>query len=329
MLTETILCPVYISIPSAISSEVPRFSKTEPPSASLSIASGKAIRLASIIQSPARECLAENSSSYRTPDKMPTTFHDFQNLPPELRLRIWTLSLPPPRLVPLTYSPIAQSPYKFDWDGCTSTAPIPAILHINSESRAYATGGRNGYALSINLIHTPPKIWFNYSTDVLYFSKPTRGKCFTGRGLLESFGNFHNATSLMDPKELRKVKRLAVNTELFKTRWLSHGRRNEEDPLLFQFWEHMRSKFLGLEDITFVIPNQPLNDTAKLPHSGVFLPVEWLREKELQDRAEDFSRRVEKVLSTLNGVVHSSVGPVQWITPYWKILVLQESCNTI
>ncbi|EPE35444.1 hypothetical protein GLAREA_11143 [Glarea lozoyensis ATCC 20868] len=334
MLTETIPCPVYISSPSAISSEVLRSLKTDPPSASLFTASGlyrvpgiSEVRLASIIQSTTRQILRANSSSHRTPDEAPTTFHGFQNLPPELRLRIWALSLPPPRLVPLTYSPISQSPYKCDWDGCTSTCPIPAILHVNRESRTYATG-RNGFALSLNLIYTQPKIWFNHSTDVLYFSEPSRRKYFIGRGLLESFGNFHNATSLIDRKELGRIKRLAIDVDLFKTRWLNNGRRNEEDPLLFQFWEHMRSKFIGLEDITFVLPNQALNATAKLPHSGVFLPVEWLREKELEERAEYFSRRVEKVVSMLGGVLHSSAGPVQWRVPYWRILVPEQSCNT-
>lgn len=59
------------------------------------------------------------------------TFHPFQLLPTELRLQIWNYSLPPPRL--LNYILLT-------WlkGNASSFQAIPALLHVNAESRAVA-----------------------------------------------------------------------------------------------------------------------------------------------------------------------------------------------
>jgi hypothetical protein len=256
------------------------------------------------------------------PADAPTNFHCFPNVCPELRLRIWALIIPPPRLVPLTHSRLPKSSLNnHDRSGCTSTAPIPAILHVNRESRAFAMLDK-GYTLSLNLIHRQPKIWFNYSTDVLYFSKPSRRRRSTPGDILEAFQNFHDVSHLVDPKELNKVGSLAVDVGLFKTAW--QGRRcSEEHSLLLQFWHNVKSKFRRVEDITFVYPNNS-SDSGSMPHySGVFLPVEWLREEELRQKVEDFRRMIKQALSIVGEVECSTTSSEKWTIPEWKIVVIE------
>lgn len=75
-------------------------------------------------------------------------FPRFTHLPPELRLKIWLLTLPPPRLVPLTYTSTTSTTSPPSSRGCTSRAPIPVALHINHESRVLAL---SYYKLSFGL----------------------------------------------------------------------------------------------------------------------------------------------------------------------------------
>jgi hypothetical protein len=250
-------------------------------------------------------------------------FHCFPNLCPELRLRIWTLIIPPPRFVPLTNSRLPpSSSHNHDRSGCTSTAPIPAILHVNRESRAFAMLDK-GYTLSLNLIHRPPKIWFNYSTDVLYFSKPSKRRRSTEGDILEAFQNFHDVSHLVDPRELNKVRRLAVNVALFKTAWQGNRRGSEEDSLLLQFWHNIEAKFRRVEDITFVFPDNSLDDRSTTQRSCVFLPVEWLREEELLMKIEDFRRRVKQAFLIVGEVERSNTSSEKWTIPEWKIVVIE------
>src|ERR1700744_2825618 len=91
------------------------------------------------------------------------SFHLFPQLPAEIRLAIYTLSLSTPRLVPVTYQsrtyagglPFAK---RHQW-GCTSPAPIPALLHVCRETRALAL---EHYDLSFKLSgpNLPAKVWF-------------------------------------------------------------------------------------------------------------------------------------------------------------------------
>ncbi|KAG4415972.1 hypothetical protein IFR04_010922 [Cadophora malorum] len=69
------------------------------------------------------------------------TFHLFPNLPLELRNQIWTLSLPPPRLIPLQTEKGTihisgrhpNIPFLHVW--CTTRRPVPSLLHTCRESR--------------------------------------------------------------------------------------------------------------------------------------------------------------------------------------------------
>ncbi|KAH7418261.1 hypothetical protein BKA64DRAFT_194725 [Cadophora sp. MPI-SDFR-AT-0126] len=60
-------------------------------------------------------------------DSISPSFHVFRQLPPELRLRVWSLALPPPRVIELTWMSQARS--------VTSKSITPAILHACQESR--------------------------------------------------------------------------------------------------------------------------------------------------------------------------------------------------
>ena len=253
------------------------------------------------------------------PSHVANRFPRFRDLPPELRQRIWTLMLPDTRFVPITYCPISHSPPSKAYGGCTSTSAVPSILQVNRESRIYA---KSKYALSLNLMHAPPKIWFDYSVDVLYFARLNKRKRSSSGGIVESFRNFHNATSLIEPSELSKVKKLAVDVDLFDTRLLSSQGCHEEDPLFIQFWEIVRSKYRGLESVVFVMPGKTTSDATTLPRSGIFLPIEWLCKKELQGQIEDFNRRVDNASSVLREIDHASDRLARWRTPAWEVLAL-------
>jgi hypothetical protein len=210
----------------------------------------------SIYKSSPRRLSPNDNLPQRKPTDAPTSFHYFPHLCSELRLQIWELSLPPPRLVPPTHSRIPpSSPNNNDWSGCTSTAAIPTILHVNRDSRAFAMIDK-GYSLSLNLIHRQPKIWFKFSIDVLYFSNPSRRRRSTGGDILEAFQNFHDASLLVDPRELNQVRRLAANVGLFKTRWVGNRRCSEEDTLLLQFWQNVKNKLPQVHDVTFYFPQE-------------------------------------------------------------------------
>ncbi|KAE8446672.1 hypothetical protein EG329_011715 [Mollisiaceae sp. DMI_Dod_QoI] len=126
-------------------------------------------------------------------------FHCFSQLPTELRIKIYALSLPGPRLVPIHYlspakslspcpsPPRFTSPYlphkricsstslltasqinerKKEWIGCTSPAAIPALLHVCHESRALAM---QYYTLSFRLAGPEDmfkeKVWFSNNSS--------------------------------------------------------------------------------------------------------------------------------------------------------------------
>ena len=196
---------------------------------------------------------------------------------------------------------------------------------MSRESRAYLTG-IGGYELSFNLIHTAPKIWFAPLQDILYFNVPPRPRdSRRGSRELEAFRNFSNTLSLVDAKQLRKVRKLAVEVALFGTlrrRW-GYGREHEDDPLLVQFWEYVTTKLLGLEEIIFIIPDDGGDDTARAPYLRVFLPVEWLREKELQGKVEDLSRRIKLALRSMQ-IEDGAVRNKSRTLPKWKVVVLEE-----
>jgi len=94
-------------------------------------------------------------------------FTIFPTLPAELRLKIWEFALPGPRVVEikapdcifLEGDPIASLDF-------TSACAVPTPLHVNSEAREVAL---QHYQLSFATGTFPPRIYFCFERDTLYF----------------------------------------------------------------------------------------------------------------------------------------------------------------
>jgi hypothetical protein len=87
----------------------------------------------------------------------PTEFPRFNELKKYIRKRIWHFALPRARMIKLTKTPNAADIY--------STAPVPAILHANRESRALAL---RYYRLAFAPEGGIAKTYFDFSRDYLY-----------------------------------------------------------------------------------------------------------------------------------------------------------------
>jgi hypothetical protein len=226
---------------------------------------------------PTSPPLSTSPSPSTTSTTSSPQFPLFTHLPPELRLKIWLLTLPPPRLVPLTYTSITStSPPSLG--GCTSPAAIPVTLHINHESRVLAL---SYYTLSFGLsgsISTSPsldptispssslenKIYFAPArNDILFFGLPTHHATHQ-QNQQEAIKSFLHACTLVSPTStgFGTVKRLAVQKSLFTSpstpypspSWIEGGGAGGKTTTLHLriFWERIRRSFTSVEEVLFV-----------------------------------------------------------------------------
>ncbi|OTB11740.1 hypothetical protein K445DRAFT_26228 [Daldinia sp. EC12] len=107
----------------------------------------------------------------------PTTFNKFNQLPPELRIKIWQYAMPDPRTVVVKspYPGQKQTPRSLE-EGISdsysqgetwySNTQIPALLHVNAEARYEAL---KHYQLSLGVGGLQPRIYVDFSRDTLFF----------------------------------------------------------------------------------------------------------------------------------------------------------------
>ncbi|KAI2784651.1 hypothetical protein F4815DRAFT_130778 [Daldinia loculata] len=107
----------------------------------------------------------------------PTTFSKFNELPPELRIKIWQHAMPGPRTV-VVKSPYAgqkQTPRSLEeavldsysqGETWYSTTQIPALLHVNAEARYEAL---KHYKLSLGVGNIQPRVYVDFNRDTLFF----------------------------------------------------------------------------------------------------------------------------------------------------------------
>ncbi|KAI1084181.1 hypothetical protein F5B20DRAFT_287240 [Whalleya microplaca] len=107
----------------------------------------------------------------------PTTFSQFNQLPPELRIKIWQHAMPEARTV-VVKSPYTKQrsisksleaallpPHDHE-ESWYSTTQIPALLHVNAEARYEAL---KQYKISLGVGNAPPRIYVDFSRDTLFF----------------------------------------------------------------------------------------------------------------------------------------------------------------
>ncbi|KAG9253945.1 uncharacterized protein F5Z01DRAFT_674821 [Emericellopsis atlantica] len=137
-------------------------------------------------------------------------FHLFSQLPPEIRLRIWSLNLPQTsRLIPINAntpsspSNSKQSSPSRGASGCTTTIPVPPNLHVCSESRLHAL---QTFTPSFGFARTQGRIPFDSSRDMVYFPRLP--------GLAASSSSFRSFLLLCCPDELSRLRRVAVHEDV-------------------------------------------------------------------------------------------------------------------
>ncbi|KAK1987041.1 hypothetical protein LZ30DRAFT_746078 [Colletotrichum cereale] len=179
------------------------------------------------------------------PTRASSNFHLFPRLPMELRLKIWTFNLPPPRVVPircgaksLTFASAADLP-RPPTSGCTSYAPVPVNLHVCRESRHEALAS---YRLSFGMTRNPGQILFDNAQDVLYFGARD--------GYMASGAQFLTVMTLCDPADLAGVRHLAINDSLF---WIDGLYQSMSAAnLTVEVLKHIRLRMPRLERLVFV-----------------------------------------------------------------------------
>jgi hypothetical protein len=267
-----------------------------------------------------------------------TTFSLFAYLPTELRLKIYQTSLSSPRVVPLHFLSPTTDPRRhshLSHHGCTSAAPIPALLHVSRESRALA---QEYYALSFNLHGCsdllPPKIWFShgkpsYNNDILYFGPQA--------GYLAAFKHFITAMAVLDPSELLKVRKLAVHEDLFVQvrrergpfEWNPYASRSKDaliDRCIHDFWEQVRRKFKNVQEVLIIGPGmedailstQPHVDSACTTMELAMVPYERQKDAGRYHHHESLYSKVVRAVGRLEARESA------WRAPSWRVLTFQD-----
>ncbi|KAI0118620.1 hypothetical protein GGR51DRAFT_127062 [Nemania sp. FL0031] len=182
------------------------------------------------------------------PDSSEPSFHLFSQLPPELRLMIWSFTLPGPRIISLRCEPRpATQGGSYEPEGplhgkpmlqCRSPAPVPTTLHVCGESRYEAL---RRYKLLFGIGGAPGTIYFDPLSDALYFGS-------RGREDLTTF------MAVVSPPDKAMVRHIAVNEALISGRhWLN---RPPVTPSPQQVTERLicqvRARFRNLRRLTFV-----------------------------------------------------------------------------
>ncbi|PVH74058.1 hypothetical protein DL98DRAFT_519534 [Cadophora sp. DSE1049] len=185
-----------------------------------------------------------------------TEFHLFSSLPLEIRLRIYTLSLPNPRLIPLVYIPpstliVASQQHQHQQHNQSVIPSLLPPLHITQStirtpkfsppSLLHTTHGSRAFSLALYIpclplcgLPCPPQQTLYLPThDIVYFPSlasplPLPLSTFNrDSNLNASFTNFASIHTLAIPLSLMFVRRLAVSEDVFlgveKGRWRRRG----------------------------------------------------------------------------------------------------------
>lgn len=115
----------------------------------------------------------------------------FNKLSLDLRLMVWGLCMPP-RIVEIHFDRRAGF--------CLPANPIPVLLHLNQETRAFAL---KHYELAFGNEDYEATIYFNFKVDTLYI----------GAGNVE-YGDREERLRAFGIENTRNVKHLAIDSEL-------------------------------------------------------------------------------------------------------------------
>ncbi|CAG8981781.1 hypothetical protein HYALB_00004723 [Hymenoscyphus albidus] len=199
-----------------------------------------------------------------------------------------------------------------------------------------------GFELSFGALFTEPKVWFRAGVDILWFSSGDGSKVVRNGADerepggstegLEECKRFIQVVTLVDPHSLSKVRHLAVEDGFFGSYMQdlsSSAARTQgcgvldEDWRMLQFWESIKRKFAGLEEVTFYLGSGEgvkMDRGGRRPSfPGLFLPVEWLRERECKERIRRLQERLENAVGFVGRQGIGGDGFDKWTAPRWRI----------
>ncbi|KAF4983882.1 hypothetical protein FZEAL_823 [Fusarium zealandicum] len=217
-------------------------------------------------------------------------FQYFCRLPTELRLKVWNYNLPQTRLVPLRCgSSWPGCEDSLSWTGCTSSASIPANLHVCVESRSETL---KHYPLQFGFARGPGQVFFNPQHDILYFGPR--------EGYMAADSQFQTCMSMCDPDQLAAVRRLAINDALF---WIDTTYRSmTAASLTVELLRRIQARLPGLEELIFVPrAEEDLASACYVEPTMVYVRM---------------ARQIQTALATLCEQTPN------WKPPRWRILPL-------
>ncbi|KAL7795746.1 hypothetical protein V8C37DRAFT_373293 [Trichoderma ceciliae] len=246
--------------------------------------------------------LIEKSPIHK-PARQLDSFRSFAKLPTELRLKIWELSLPSPRVVsiqcgsnstslpePTTLASNLAVPPNNISAGCTSSAPVPVNLHVCAESRFEAL---QTYRPSFGFARGPGQVLFNPEVDIMYFGPR--------EGFMAADSQFHTCMMLCDPAELASVRRLAINDALF---WIGDTYNSmTAASFTVEVLRQVAMRMTGLEELIFVPCEEEMGG----------------HEATVQGR---MARQIQTAIQSIAQQYPS------WEPPSWKIVPLTELPST-
>ncbi|UKZ81293.1 hypothetical protein TrVFT333_009065 [Trichoderma virens FT-333] len=254
----------------------------------------------SVVTKPRLFNKVPSQSLSQTPSHKPAkqqqlgSFRSFDKLPAELRLKIWALSRPSPRLVSIQcgsdISSISKPNPRSANTGCTSPTPIPASLHASAESRAEAL---KTYRPSFGFFRGSGQIFFNFSIDIMYFGPR--------EGFMAADSQFHTCMTLCDPAELASVRRLAISDALF---WIGDTYNSlTAASFTLELLKQICMRMKGLEELIFVPWEDEINAVEAVVH-------------------ERMTRQIQTAMQSIAQLYPS------WEPPAWKIVPLSELPST-
>ncbi|KAI0009556.1 hypothetical protein F4779DRAFT_627701 [Xylariaceae sp. FL0662B] len=232
----------------------------------------------------------------------PTTFTQFNRLPPELRIKIWQHAMPEARTV-VVKSPYANRGFTSNSlegpllqpqdqeESWYSTTQIPALLHVNAEARYEAL---KHYKISLGVGNTEPRIYVDFSRDTLFFgNSELKPEC---------------SPLWASTRDLNQVRRLAVVPE---GAWrILRWRKVELDSLEKMIFVHDTDN-LELGPLPQLIEDVPQEVETELEEQEAQGLEELAASLESQKNALDpMKKRMQEAREEINTLM--MVLPTQW-----------------
>ncbi len=246
--------------------------------------------------------------------------HLFSKLPAELRLKIWSFNLPQPRIVPircgassLSSSPCPSPPAAAALVGCTSTAPIPPLLHACHESRTEAL---RRYALVLGIARQPGRVFLDLEHDILYFGPRD--------GYMASAAQLRTVLTLAPPHELARIRRVAVSEALFTLDYpvppppphRHHHLSSRVPPvaasLTVEVLGLLRARLPGLRELIFV----PRDENPAYSPSAVLVESAVMQKR--------LARQIDAAMRAV-----CTDAPPGWLPPEWSIMTVASTSELL